>query len=46
MKIDKNYYRPAEVELLIGDPLKQKQIGMGLLNMTSIPLLKKWLNMT
>lgn len=24
MKIDKNYYRPAEVELLIGDPIKAK----------------------
>ena len=25
MRIDKNYYRPAEVELLIGDPAKAKQ---------------------
>ena len=25
MRIDKNYYRPAEVEILIGDPAKAKQ---------------------
>ncbi len=25
MKIDKNYYRPAEVEILIGDPTKAKE---------------------
>jgi GDPmannose 4,6-dehydratase len=25
MRIDKNYYRPAEVEILIGDPSKAKQ---------------------
>ncbi len=26
MRIDKNYYRPAEVEILIGDPAKAKKI--------------------
>ena len=25
MRIDKNYYRPTEVELLIGDPSKAKE---------------------
>ena len=42
VRIDPNYFRPAEVETLLGDPSKAKRFWVGLLKLQQNKCALKW----